>query len=412
VSQIRQSVTLIAVSLAIRVIRFCRQLLLAYYIGVSGAVDRLLVAQMIPLIIVAMFGGSAGEIIVSLRKDGGKLSDRVVVLFTALVLGIGLVTSVACVVALPWLARLYGIDGAEYAAFRQLSLILLANVLPAMVVSIGTFLAFIQDRYREYAVVTIVSEMVGLLTIVLVTSRFQIAAFALATLAVSVTNAVLLWKVVGPRWDAIRALWSAAAWREIDTLWHRLRLVSGQVGVSYIGSFVERAMSVRVLADGYLSALGYSQSLLEVPNTMIAGSIGTTTYVRQTGHDSSDGPEHVEYTRKMFSAMFLIGCIAQVFFVAGLPLVLVALFRRGRFDNAAVQSTMVVGEILGTGLLAAILTSFWERTLYSLGEFAVVFRTVVLRVSVKVLMIAGGIFWGRRRSVSPRFRRASPQRAG
>ena len=63
---------------------FLKQLIMAYFLGVSGKIDLLLVAQIIPNIIGSMISGGAGELLVTKSNIDDKSKGNYVTLYTFL----------------------------------------------------------------------------------------------------------------------------------------------------------------------------------------------------------------------------------------------------------------------------------------------------------------------------------------
>ena len=66
--QVKNSGLLIVSNLFISLTNFLKQVIMAYFLGVSSQIDILLLAQIVPTILQAMIGGGAGEILVIKRN--------------------------------------------------------------------------------------------------------------------------------------------------------------------------------------------------------------------------------------------------------------------------------------------------------------------------------------------------------
>ena len=67
ISQLKNASVLFAGQLLIKGSNFIKQLLLAFFLGISSNIDLFLIAQIVPAIISSMIAGGAGEILVRQR---------------------------------------------------------------------------------------------------------------------------------------------------------------------------------------------------------------------------------------------------------------------------------------------------------------------------------------------------------
>ena len=66
----------------IKIAHLAKQILLAFFLGVSSDIDLLLAAQIVPAILSSMIGGGAGEVLITSIRKRDEDNSRLVVLFT------------------------------------------------------------------------------------------------------------------------------------------------------------------------------------------------------------------------------------------------------------------------------------------------------------------------------------------
>ena len=79
--QLKNSGILLFGQLFIKGSSFLKQLILAFYLGISAQVDLLLIAQIIPSILISILSGGAGEILVTTQQKNKTYNERFLALF-------------------------------------------------------------------------------------------------------------------------------------------------------------------------------------------------------------------------------------------------------------------------------------------------------------------------------------------
>ena len=367
--------------------RFGRQMVLAYFLGVAANVDMLLVAQIVPMIILATLGGGGGEVLVTMIRKS-EIKDSLVSAFMGLLIAFVCLIGLAAYILFPRVVAFYEITPEAVTTFSILSALFFANLIPGVIVSVSIPLVYLQNKYWQYAVAIISSEFLALVAIISLVDTYGIIAFPIGTLCGSIINMFLFVRILRlkPKILSIpQRLWSNR--EDIGQLLRRLFYVSGQTIVFHLAAFWDRSLSIKFLEPGYLSRLNYSQTVFELPKTIFQKSIGTTTYIRQIQHTSDADGKYRQYTEKMTRFLFATVGIAQLFFVFACPMLLILLYRRGKFGNDEVVSTLVIMEILALSLFPAIMDAFLSRSLYAQQEFRIVFWSILSRVLLKLVLM-------------------------
>lgn len=387
-SQFKDSGWLFSGQLVIKLAGFLKQVLLAFFLGVSADIDLFLVAQIVPAILSSMIAGGAGEVLVTGMKKKNEFSPPAVVYFIVIISLITLLLGGFYLLSVPIWQKIFGITPERAGLFWTLSLVVVANKLPLSLVSVLKHLLFFRKKYRYYIITGLLSEFAGVITILLLVNKTGIMAFAWGLLISSMANALLYFNIHGL---SFKYLVSLKQWiqekQEIIILLKRVFSLSLQTLVNHLSTFWERTLSLRFLEPGYLSALNYSRSLNEMPKTIMLSSILTTTYIEQVNHKTESEGAFKTYTGKMESLLSQLSFAFQILSVVFAPLVLIFLFRRGKFDNEAVSYTLIIYQILTIGFIPGLMLNFLSRTMYILGRFRQLFFFILAKTIIEVSLM-------------------------
>lgn len=388
--QLRNSGILVVSNLVINGAGFLGQVIMAWALGVSADVDLLLLAMIVPAIIQSMIGGGAGEVLVIKRESDGFSEGSFETLFLVLCMVPVMVLGAACWLLAGQMAPLFRIDEAGTTLFTSLTLVFVINMLPSTVTSVLRPHLYAKGLYRFYAISVTVSHLAGLVFIAATVSRLGIYAFALGTLFTGIITAV--WFSLGAGLT-ISSLFSAAVWRhearQLSLLLKRVFSLSLQTLINHFATFWERSLSVRYLTPGYLSALNYAKTITELPNAVLLSSVLTTSYIEQANLHRDDNSRFASYTATTLRLLLRAGFLFQALMLLVAPAIIILIFRRGRFDNDAVTTTMVIFNILTAGFMPRLIFSYLSRTMYILGEYRRLLYTVIARFALQVgVMVA------------------------
>ena len=172
---------------------------------------------------------------------------------------------------------------------------------------------------------------------------------------------------------------------------NRVFSLSLQTLFNQLGTFWERSLSVKYLSGGYLSSLNYAKTLSELPNVVLLSSVLTTSYMEQVKRHKKDNNSFSEYTVKTLKILLNVGFILQLLMLFFAPVLIIVIFRRGKFDNNAVQSTLIIFNILTVSFLPRMLLNFFSRTMYIVGEYKKLFWAVVFKFIIQLLIMVSFI---------------------
>lgn len=387
-SQAKNASWLFFGQIIIKLANFLKQILLAYFLGVSAYIDLFLVAQIVPSILSSMIGGGAGEILITSLKKNEDKNNIIVVLFTFCISIITVFLGIIYLFSIPLWLSAFNISSESTELFITLSIIVVVNKLPTAIVASLKNLLYIKNLYRFYIFTSLSSEIIGILVIVLLVNKYGIIAFALGALSTSTVNAIIFFNIHGL---SFRYILSSKTW---NTEWSNLRVllkkvlsISMQVMVSHLSTFWERILGMRYLTPGYLSALNYSKSLSEMPKMIFLTSILTTTYVEQVKKKEQGISYFYSYSNQMEGLLNQISAAFQVLSIILAPFILILFLRRGEFDNSAVESTFNIYQILTIGFLPGLMLNFLSRTMYAVGKFKQLLFFIVGRFVIEILLM-------------------------
>jgi peptidoglycan biosynthesis protein MviN/MurJ (putative lipid II flippase) len=157
---------------------FLKQLLMAYFLGVSGRVDLLLVAQIIPNIIGSMISGGAGEILVTKTKVEDSSKQTFVTFFTFISTALIAIVLFLYWFFLPFVADKLDVSLSDQSLFTQLSFLLIVSKIFGSIVSCLQHLLYAKNLYKKFIVVSLIAELLGIIVILLFVKENHILAFA------------------------------------------------------------------------------------------------------------------------------------------------------------------------------------------------------------------------------------------
>jgi putative peptidoglycan lipid II flippase len=388
INQAKNSALLIGGNTFIHLANFLKQIILAYFLGVSSEIDLLLLAQIVPTIIQAMIGGGAGEILVikSAKPDEKKfeIEPFYLTFFFLLILIVGCLY----LMILPFWTGILKLDIQREHIFWVLNIIFTINLLPGLFTSVLRPYLYSKGLYKFYTVSTGLSQIFGIIVILVLVGKYEIFSFALGIMAANLLNA--FWYLAKVKIN-FRPIFNFGNWiRVFDNLIVLIKRVfslSLQTLLNHLTTFWERTLSVKFLTGGYLSSLNYSKTLVEIPNTILLSSVLTTTYIEQANLEKNNQEEFVKYTRRMYQLFLNFGVVLQTLQVIFSPLIIILLFRRGKFDNNAVINTLNIFQILILSFIPKLLSNFLTRTLYILSEYGKLLLAFFLRFLLQVLLM-------------------------
>ncbi len=373
----------------IKASNFFKQLLLAYYLGVSGRVDLLLVAQIIPNIIGSMLAGGAGEIIVIKSKSEQKQNSTFVSMFTLLITLLTAVILILYWFLLPILANKLDVKSEDYNLLFEITFFILLSKIPSAIVSCLQHLLYAKNLFRYFVISTLIAEFLGIITILLFVNKFHITAFAYGIFVSAFFNAIFF--VVIHRLP-ILALFSLNNWKknaqELNEMFKKVFSLGLQTMINYLSTLWERSLSFKYLKPGYLSALNYSKSVTELPKMAFLSSVLTTSYIEQIKRKEKSEKSYLDYTKKVDSLLNEVAIFFQLLSILFGPFIMIFLYKRGSFDTSDVLLTLSIYQILSIGFLPGLMMNFLTRTMFIESEMKHLFWVILSKSVFEIICMS------------------------
>ena len=388
--QLKNSGILLFGQLFIKGSSFLKQLILAFYLGISAQVDLLLIAQIIPSILLSILAGGAGEILVTTQQKNKTYNERFLALFIFLIVVITVCFGLIYLWLNPLVAGLFNVSPIQADLFWQISIIIIINQIPSVFVSGLQPLLYAKGKYKYYVASSLFSELFGVGVILYLFNSIGIIAFPIGLLITQTTKAIFyLW---GHRIN-FKYLFQRSVWREqqqeLIAILKKTFSLGLQTLLNHLSVFTERLLSFRFLNPGFLSSMNYSKTLSQLPKMAMLSSILTTTYIEQVDRKTKGQSDYLGYTKRMEKALSEIAFIFQMFSMIFAPIILVLFFKRGAFDSSAVEQTFLIYQILTVGFLPGLMSSFLSRTMYIESQYKKLLQIIFIKS-----LIEFGIMYG------------------
>jgi peptidoglycan biosynthesis protein MviN/MurJ (putative lipid II flippase) len=365
---------------------FLKQLLMAYFLGVSGRVDLLLVAQIIPNIIGSMISGGAGEILVTKTKVEDSSKQTFVTFFTFISTALIAIVLFLYWFFLPFVADKLDVSLSDQSLFTQLSFLLIVSKIFGSIVSCLQHLLYAKNLYKKFIVVSLIAELLGIIVILLFVKENHILAFAYGILVSTVATAILF---VTIHHLPLKPLFNIEEWKsnwdELKSMYRKIFTLSLQTLMNHLSSFWERMLSFKYLQPGYLSALNYSKSLTELPKMAFLSSVLTTSYIEQNKRKEISNEKYLSYSNKVDALLNETAFFFQILSLLLSPFVLIVLYQRGAFDSSDVRLTLFIYQILTLGFLPGLMFNFLTRTMFIESEMKHLFWLITCKSIFEII---------------------------
>ena len=361
---------------------------MAYFLGVSGRIDLLLVAQIIPNIIGSMISGGAGELLVTKSNIDDKSKGNYVTQYTFLTVIITSIILCAYWLSIPIFSHTLEVNNADYQLFIYLSLIIILSKIFGSIVSCLQQLLYLKNLYKKFISISLFSELIGIVVILITVRENEILAFAYGIFATSFLNACLFLIV---HKLPIISIFNIQSWREntMELIQHfkKIFTLGMQTLINHSSSFWERIISYKFLQPGYLSALNYSRSLTELPKMAFLSYVLTTSYIEQNKRIQTSKDKYYSYSRKVDILLNETGFFFQVISLIFSPVILIVFFKRGAFDKNDLEMTLSIYQIFILGFLPGLMFNFLTRTMFIESEMRRLFWVFLCKTAFEILFM-------------------------
>jgi putative peptidoglycan lipid II flippase len=381
------------------------ELAVARWFGRGDALDAFLIAFLVPAFLVNVVAGSFTSALIptfiQVREgEGREAAQRLFSSVTALSLGLLVGVSILLGLTAPYYLRLLGsgFGPAKLALTRDLTYLLLPNVVLGGLEGILVAILNAEERFALPAFLPVVSPLVAVLSLFAAGKSLGIFALALATVVgQAIETVVLLWALKR------RGVRFAPRWIGMDP---NMRQVAVQYAAMVAGailmggtSLVDQSMAA-MLDPGSVAALNYANKLISAISgtaTLALSTAALPYFSQMVASEDWDGCRH---TLKSYSRL---AALATVPITLGLvlysrPLVRL-LFQRGAFtsaDTSVVSSTQAMYSIqipfyvLGI-LLSRVVASLKRTDLLMYGAGINLTLDIILNLVLMKFMGVAGI---------------------
>lgn len=392
-SQVRNTVLLFFTQIALKGSSFIKQLLLAYFLGVSKNVDLLIIAQLIPTLIGSVLSGGAGEIMaIQFRIDTLK-NAHLIALSTITLVVVTILANLFYLVSIPFVATFIGVQNGDMELFLHLTILVIISKIPLSVVSSLQQFIYVKKAYRASLYLSLAAEIMGLVFILVTTKELGILSFAFALVLSAFINAggyVYLLKINFI--ICIRKRVWKVYYQKLRETFLKIASLGLQTIVNQLSSLAERSIGFRYLAEGYIGAMNYAKSVTELPRIILLSSILTTTYAEQIRLKAENEHSYLDYSKKMSDVLSTLAFIAQLFSLVFAPFIIIVLFKRGAFDESDVYLTMTIYQVLSLGFVPGLMLGFLSRIMFIEGKNTWMFHATVVKTIVELVLMYALIF--------------------
>jgi putative peptidoglycan lipid II flippase len=398
----KQSVAQAAVLIAVvtflsKFAGFAREVVIARQFGATGQTDAFLVGMMVPNVVLGLFAGGLGTLIVPWYL-GHKKEDpeRARLLVDQVTLVWGVVFALACVsvwVFAPQLVHIFarGFAGARYDLAVQVTRLLVP--MGFMIIMTGLFTGLLQTESSFLVALmwTFLGNVALVACLLALSSRMGIHAWTLGqTMMAFVSFVPLIILLAGTRYGFFRRFdvrhidWPAIL--QFAALLIPLVLAGG---VSTLNVIVDRWVASR-LPEGAIAALNFSGRVWTLPITLLAGPIATATFPAFSSMAVDGSALHVMDDKVRRTVAFL----AYIVIPSSVGIVILAtpitrlLFQRGAFDATATSITASCVQMYALGLVFQAVLPILTKVFYA---FKNTVTPLLIGVSIVGANMAGNI---------------------
>jgi putative peptidoglycan lipid II flippase len=365
---------------------FLKQILLAFYFGVASDVDLLLISQIIPSILSSMIAGGAGEVLVTYKDENDN--KNFVSAYVLIIVSITIISGLIYLFFIPSIISFYEVLNNQEGLFWELSILFIISRIPLAFVSSLQHLLFVKNKYNYFVISSLISEIIGLITIVFLVDSFGILSFGYALIATPTVNALFFIFAVKINFlDLLNyQVWVLERQRLIKILKQTFNL-SIQTLISHLSTFWERSLSFKYLNTGFLSSLNYSKNLSDYPKMAMLSSSLTTTYAEQVKRKNSSLQSYVSYTNKMFNLFTEASAIVQIMSLIFGPFILIVILNHGAFNDEAVQTTFDIYQLISLSFIPSLMIGFLSRTMYIEEKYKQLTSTIFIKFLVELFLM-------------------------
>jgi putative peptidoglycan lipid II flippase len=402
----RQSVAQAAVLIAVvaflsKFVGFAREVVIARQFGATGQTDAFLVGMMVPGLVLGLFAGGLGTLIVPWYLGNKKQDpERARLLVNQVALVWTVLFALLCVgiwISAPQLVHLFagGFEGARYDLAVRVTRLLVPMGFMLVLTGLFTGLLQAESSFLVANMWTLVGNIAVVVCLVVLTSSLGIHAWTLGQTLMATVGFVPLILLLGSRrygffgrFDVRRMDWRAIA--QFAALLMPLVLAGG---VGTLNIMVDRWVASR-LPEGSIAALNFSGRVWTLPITLLAGPIATAVFpsFSSMAADRSALPAMGDKVQRTAALLAYIVIPSSVGIIVLATPITRLLFQRGAFDAAATAITASCVQMYALGLVFQALLPVLAKVFYA---FKNTVTPLLISVGIVGANMAGNIVLSR-----------------
>jgi len=387
-----------------RVLGFCRDVLMARYLGASLAADAFFVAFKLPNLFRRLFAeGAFNAAFVPLfarelkkdddrpRHDQGSHAIRFAEESLGILVPFLLIFVAVMQMAMPWVMYVLAPGFADQPEKFALAIEFARSTFPYLLfISLVSLMAGVLNSMQRFAAAAAAPILLNLVLIgaLLTFHDTQMVAGQWLARAVSIAGLVqFIWLMIALRRAGVRLKLPrpriTERVKELGVIMLPAALGAGAVQLNLLVDIVLASL----LPDGSLSYLFYADRLNQLPIGVIGVAVGTVL-LPSLSRSLASGNEvqaATEQNRALESAMFLTLPAAMALIVVPLPLIS-TLFERGAFDAAATSNTAAALTAYAFGLPAYILVKILTPAYFARKDTRTPVRFALIALAMNVVL--------------------------
>ncbi|RIE16128.1 murein biosynthesis integral membrane protein MurJ [Candidatus Cryosericum septentrionale] len=372
---VAQAAVLIAVATFLsKFVGFAREVVIARQFGATGQTDAFLIGMMVPSLVLGLFAGGLGILIVPWYL-GHKREDpeRARLLVDQVTLVWGIVFALVCVgvwAFAPQLVHIFasGFEGARYTLAVQVTRLLVPMGFMLIMTGLFTGLLQAESSFLVALLWTLVGNVALVACLLAFSSRMGIRAWTLGQTAMAVIDFVPLVILLASkrygflkRFDVRHMDWPAIL--QFAAL--LMPLVLGG-GVAALNVMVDRWVASR-LPEGAIAALDFAGRVWTIPITLLASPIAIAVFPSFSSMAVDGSALHAMDDKVRRTVAFL----AYIVIPSSVGIVILAtpitrlLFQRGAFDATATAITASCVQMYALGLVFQAIAPILAKVFYA-----------------------------------------------
>ena len=369
----RNAIGLIIISFISQILGFLREIVVAYYFGLSNQIDAYQVAEVIPLLITQIFVTTFPLMLIpTLLKhtsiEGNRFSKGEDLISTV-VIGVSSIISILTIVIMlvPGIFIYIIAPGLDLET-RRLAILLTRILAPnTLFITIYALYGAILGAYKKFLAPAICGLLLNLCIILaLFSSANSIGIFSMAY--GFLTAGFLMFIFISIYFTRLNKgvikvrFYDKALFK--DFIKNVLPVIIGSSMIS-INLIIDRNMA-SLLGTGAIAALAYSYKIINMCNIILVSPINKVIFT-DLSMDATEGRINqviVRFRKSMKLIIALIIPLSMFIIVLKVPII-TFIFKRGNFDSIAVLTTANCMSMYGIGLLAISINLVMSMIFYS-----------------------------------------------